>query len=101
MNSTSASLNGSRPRPAGVACRPADERLAQALLLAAASSITAAANRNGVRIRPPGRRIVFHSTVVMVTLVTLGPRQTGSRPDLTGDPQNVVRTPSCATRACT
>src|SRR3984893_18151340 len=48
MNSTSASLNGSRPRPGGVGCRPDDAALAQALLNAAANSSPAAADRNRV-----------------------------------------------------
>src|SRR4051812_3535239 len=45
MNSTSASLYGSRPSPAGVACRPADGRLAQPLPAAAASTHQTIAER--------------------------------------------------------
>src|SRR4029077_7934286 len=45
-------LNGRRPRPGGVVCRPDDEVLAQPPLNAATNSATAAADRN-VLIGPP------------------------------------------------
>src|SRR3954464_13349583 len=59
MNSTSASLKGSRPRPGGVACRFEDDALAQPLQSAIANSSTAA-GRKSVLILTSSRRIVFH-----------------------------------------
>src|SRR5205823_1076772 len=61
MNSTSASLYGSRPRPGGVAWRPEDGARAHPLPNAAAASHVASARREIVAIRRSQGRIVVDS----------------------------------------
>src|SRR5439155_22205181 len=63
MNSTSASLYGSRPRPGGVGWRPEDGARAHPLPNAAAASHVASARREIVAIRRSQGRIVVDPAV--------------------------------------